>query len=57
MEERVAMKFVIFVLPTVPGTLEDRRNLPPIGRNNERYQQIPAKGGDHRRAKESKDAA
>jgi hypothetical protein len=28
------------VLPTVPGTLEDRKRLRPIGRHNERYQQI-----------------
>jgi alkanesulfonate monooxygenase SsuD/methylene tetrahydromethanopterin reductase-like flavin-dependent oxidoreductase (luciferase family) len=34
------MKFMLFVLPTVPGTLEDRRTLRPIGRNNERYQQM-----------------
>ncbi len=33
------MKFMLFVLPTVPGTLEDRKRLRPIGRNNERYQQ------------------
>src|SRR5689334_21181929 len=32
------MKFLFFVLPTVPGTLEDRERLRPIGRNNERYQ-------------------
>ena len=34
------MKFMLFVLPTVPATLEDRRRLRPIGRNNERYQQM-----------------
>jgi alkanesulfonate monooxygenase SsuD/methylene tetrahydromethanopterin reductase-like flavin-dependent oxidoreductase (luciferase family) len=34
------MKFMIFVLPTVPATFEERRNLRPIGRNNERYQQM-----------------
>ena len=34
------MKFMLFVLPTVPGTLEDRERLRPIGRNNERYQQM-----------------
>lgn len=34
------MKFMIFVLPTVPGTLEDRARLRPIGRNKERYQQM-----------------
>src|SRR5215831_20397690 len=37
---RQAMKFMLFVLPTVPGTLEDRKRLRPIGRNNERYQQM-----------------
>lgn len=34
------MKFMFFVLPTVPATLEDRKRLRPIGRNNERYQQM-----------------
>jgi alkanesulfonate monooxygenase SsuD/methylene tetrahydromethanopterin reductase-like flavin-dependent oxidoreductase (luciferase family) len=34
------VKFMLFVLPTVPGTLEERRNLRPIGRNTERYQQM-----------------
>jgi alkanesulfonate monooxygenase SsuD/methylene tetrahydromethanopterin reductase-like flavin-dependent oxidoreductase (luciferase family) len=34
------MKFMLLMLPTVPGTLEDRRRLRPIGRNNERYQQM-----------------
>jgi alkanesulfonate monooxygenase SsuD/methylene tetrahydromethanopterin reductase-like flavin-dependent oxidoreductase (luciferase family) len=34
------MKFLFFVLPTVPGTLEDRERLRPIGRNNERYQEM-----------------
>lgn len=34
------MKFMLFVLPTVPGTLEDRQRLRPIGRNTERYQQM-----------------
>ena len=34
------MKFSLFVLPTVPGTLEDRERLRPIGRNNERFQQM-----------------
>jgi alkanesulfonate monooxygenase SsuD/methylene tetrahydromethanopterin reductase-like flavin-dependent oxidoreductase (luciferase family) len=34
------MKLMLFVLPTVPATFEERRNLRPIGRNNERYQQI-----------------
>src|ERR671934_1384497 len=37
---RVAMKFMMFVLPTVPATFEERRDLRPIGRNNERYQQM-----------------
>ena len=34
------MKFMLFVLPTVPATLEERRQLRPIGRNTERYQQM-----------------
>jgi alkanesulfonate monooxygenase SsuD/methylene tetrahydromethanopterin reductase-like flavin-dependent oxidoreductase (luciferase family) len=34
------MKFMLFVLPTIPGTLEEREKLRPIGRNNERYQQM-----------------
>ena len=34
------MKFSLFVLPTVPGTLEDRERLRPIGRNNERFQEM-----------------
>ena len=34
------MKFDLFPLPTIPGTLEDRESLRPIGRNNERYQQM-----------------
>jgi len=34
------MKFMLFILPTVPGTFEERRSLRPIGRNNERYQQM-----------------
>lgn len=34
------MKFLFFVLPTVPATLDDRKRLRPIGRNNERYQQM-----------------
>lgn len=34
------MKFSLFVLPTVPGTLEDRERLRPIGRNNDRFQQM-----------------
>src|SRR5262245_50109763 len=39
-EEGGAMKFMMFVLPTVPATFEERRKLRPIGRNNERYQQM-----------------
>ena len=34
------MKFMLFVLPTVPGSLAERQQLRPIGRNNERYQQM-----------------
>jgi hypothetical protein len=34
------MKFMLLMLPTVPGTLEDRKRLRPIGRNNERYPQM-----------------
>jgi len=34
------MKFMMFVPPTVPATFEERRTLRPIGRNNERYQQM-----------------
>ena len=34
------MKFMLFVLPTIPATFEDRQRLRPIGRNNERYQQM-----------------
>ena len=34
------MKFALFILPTIPGTLEERRALRPIGRNRERYQQM-----------------
>ena len=34
------MKFLLFVLPTVPATLEEREALRPIGRNNERYQMM-----------------
>ena len=34
------MKFMLFVLPTVPATLTDRKRLRPIGRNTERYQQM-----------------
>ena len=31
---------MLFVLPTVPATLEERKRLRPIGRNNERYQKM-----------------
>lgn len=34
------MKFDIFLLPTVPGTMEDRERLRPIGRNRERVQEM-----------------
>lgn len=34
------MKFDLFVLPTVPATPQERKDLRPIGRNNERFQQM-----------------
>jgi len=34
------MKFNLFILPTIPGTSEERERLRPIGRNNEKYQQM-----------------
>ena len=34
------MKFQLFVLPTVPATMEERERLRPIGRNNERFQMM-----------------
>ena len=34
------MKFQLFVLPTIPGMREDGERLRPIGRNNERYQEM-----------------
>ena len=34
------MKFQLFILPTIPGILEDGERLRPIGRNNQRYQQM-----------------
>jgi alkanesulfonate monooxygenase SsuD/methylene tetrahydromethanopterin reductase-like flavin-dependent oxidoreductase (luciferase family) len=34
------MKFNFFVLPTVPGTPEERERLRPIGRNNEKIQEM-----------------
>jgi alkanesulfonate monooxygenase SsuD/methylene tetrahydromethanopterin reductase-like flavin-dependent oxidoreductase (luciferase family) len=36
----MSMKFDLFPLPTIPGTLEERAALRPIGRNNDRYQQM-----------------
>jgi len=34
------VKFQLFVLPTVPATMEEREKLRPIGRNNERFQMM-----------------
>jgi alkanesulfonate monooxygenase SsuD/methylene tetrahydromethanopterin reductase-like flavin-dependent oxidoreductase (luciferase family) len=34
------MKVNLFCMPTVPATLEERRELRPIGRNRERYQMM-----------------
>jgi len=34
------VKFQLFVLPTVPATMEERERLRPIGRNNERFQMM-----------------
>ncbi len=34
------MKFNLFILPTIPATPEERARLRPIGRNNDRYQQM-----------------
>ena len=34
------MKFLLFTLPSVPGTLEDRARLRPIARNRDRDQQM-----------------
>src|SRR5438128_4731326 len=34
------MKFNLFMLPTIPATFEERERLRPIGRNNDRYQQM-----------------
>ena len=39
-EDSREMKFGIFALSTVPGTLAERERLRPIGRNNERVQQM-----------------
>ena len=38
------MKFMLFVLPTVPATLEDRKRLRPIGRES-RFRTRKASGG------------
>jgi alkanesulfonate monooxygenase SsuD/methylene tetrahydromethanopterin reductase-like flavin-dependent oxidoreductase (luciferase family) len=34
------VKFNLFILPTIPGTFEERERLRPIGRNNDKYQQM-----------------
>ena len=34
------MKFMLFLLPSIPASIEDRRRLRPIGRNTERYQKM-----------------
>ena len=34
------MKFMLFVLPSIPATPEERRSLSPVGRNTERYQKL-----------------
>ena len=34
------MKFQLFVLPTIPGILEDGERLRPIARNNDRFQEM-----------------
>jgi alkanesulfonate monooxygenase SsuD/methylene tetrahydromethanopterin reductase-like flavin-dependent oxidoreductase (luciferase family) len=34
------MKFNFFILPTVPGTPEQRERLRPIGRNNDQFQEM-----------------
>ena len=34
------MKFNLFLLPTVPATFEEREKLRPIGRNNDKYQEL-----------------
>src|SRR5436853_6881597 len=39
-QEDRTMKFMLFVLPTVPATFEERRQLRPIGRNTDRYQRM-----------------
>ena len=39
-KEEQPVKFQLFVLPTVPATMEERERLRPIGRNNERFQMM-----------------
>jgi alkanesulfonate monooxygenase SsuD/methylene tetrahydromethanopterin reductase-like flavin-dependent oxidoreductase (luciferase family) len=34
------MKFQLFMLPTIPATLDERREKRPIGRNNEHFQKM-----------------
>lgn len=34
------MKFNLFLLPTIPATFEERGKLRPIGRNNDKYQDL-----------------
>jgi alkanesulfonate monooxygenase SsuD/methylene tetrahydromethanopterin reductase-like flavin-dependent oxidoreductase (luciferase family) len=34
------MKFMVFILPTVPATFEERERMRPIGRNNEKIQEM-----------------
>ena len=34
------MKFNLFLLPTVPATFEEREKLRPIGRDNDKYQEL-----------------
>lgn len=34
------MKFNLFILPTIPATFEERERLRPIGRNNDKYQEM-----------------
>ena len=36
------MKFMLFMLPTIPATYEERERLRPIGRNNEKMQEMLA---------------
>ena len=39
-DRRNPLKFMLFVLPTVPATLEDRKRLRPIGRNNDENEEL-----------------